>query len=126
MGTLNEARAELAEAVAGALDAATVTTYDHVPERLVIPAAMISLGSPYLTDGETFGELAVRYVVDLVPDMGDNAEQTGNLIDMIEAEIVAMIAAGYMVEQVAQPRMLSVNNANYLAASVTVTDRIQL
>lgn len=126
MSGLAQSRAELEAVVSGSLDEATVTVYDHVPERMVIPSAVIVLGSPWIESGETFATYTVRYEVDLVPDRGSNQSQTDDVEAMVEAVLKALVQAGYTIENVAQPRMLGVNNASYLAASVTVTDAITI
>lgn len=95
-------------------------SHTFMPERLVPPAAVIMLGSPLLADGQVYGDLLARFEIILVPMTGANETMTDDLITMVESVVAGLIEDDYSIEQVGQPYMLTSNNANYLAANVSV------
>jgi hypothetical protein len=125
MGNRIMALKEAKEALATVLNAA-VTTVDHIPARIVPPVAIISPGSPYLEDGNTFGKLSVRLEVSIVAPTKANDTSTDQLDSLIEDVLVALYNNKYGVESVSQPYAMETGNATYLAATVSVNTLIQL
>lgn len=122
MGAIAIARAELAAALGGL--GAPVT--DHVPERLTPPTLMVVHGSPFIESGDTFGTHLVRFEVWAVSKLSANARMTDDLDALVESAIGALIGDGWQIENVAQPFAYSVNNASYLASTITVTTTTNL
>lgn len=119
--SLNEERLAVAEL----LDAAGVKTYDHIPERVTPPAAILVPGSPYLEQGQTFCDYTMRLEVTLVSGTASNAATTKALDTLVEQAVVAL-GQDYDVDEVAQPFQLSANNALYLATRVNISTTIIL
>lgn len=122
MSAIATARAELV----AALEAIDAKVTDHVPERLNPPAAMVVHGSPLLESGATFGSHLVRFEVWLVSKLGANARMTDDLDALIESALTALVADDWGIESVAQPFTYAVNNASFLASTITVTTSINL
>lgn len=116
MSVLLDLRTEIADTLGG-LD---LTTYTHVPGRVHLPAAFVMAGSPYIEQGQTFGERLVRFVVALVAQTGDNLSETVALDEQIEAAMAVLHAAGWTVESVAQPTAQAFDNTECLVTNLTV------
>lgn len=117
-------RADLAAGLAPIAEKVTgFQVYDHVPERLVAPCAVIEPADPYLTDDEQpFESMRVNYTITLVAREGTNAKATSNL----DALVNALIDTGLDVPTVSQPIRFNYNTANYLAAVATYHDTIKI
>jgi hypothetical protein len=81
-------------------------------------------GSPYIADGDVFGSFIATFTVDLVMGQAANKVVANGLDEQIEDALVALCNAGYSVESVGQPYSMDINNASYLAATLTVTANI--
>jgi hypothetical protein len=110
-------RTELVDALAG-LD---LNTYTHIPGRLALPGAFVMSGSPYIEQGQTFGERLVRFDVVVCVQTGDNSAETSALDELIEGALNALETAGWMVEQISQPYGMDFNNTEGLVTTITVT-----
>lgn len=119
---LSSSRERVKEALTANMSA--VNVWDYNPERVTAPAIAVSYGNPLLSDGLVFGEWTVRHSVTLIPLRGSNEAATDALDALIEKTVEVLAEAGYGIEQVGQPYMLSANNANYLAVDVQITDRV--
>lgn len=128
MGYLTELREELVEAMSG-LD---LNLYTHIPGRLVLPGAWVMAGAPYIEQGQTFEEKVISYWVVVCVPTGTNQTETSGLDDLIEAIQDALETyeterdSGWIVESVAQPEAMSLNNTEFLAASIAVTTSVTL
>lgn len=111
---LKELRGEVADAVTG------TTTYDHVPGRPLVPCAFVLPGSPYIEAGETFGESLVRFELVLLTHPSLNSVETDALDLLIEKSCAELIAAGWPVELVSQPRIQEINGGEVLATGINV------
>ncbi|RZU66752.1 hypothetical protein EV379_3118 [Microterricola gilva] len=116
-GDLLVLREDLVDSLAG-LD---LNTYTHIPGRMALPGAFVMAGSPYIEQGQTFGERTVRFEVVLCTQQGDNASETPALDELIEGAQARLEAAGWQVEQISQPYTQSFNNAQGLVTAITVT-----
>lgn len=118
MGWLADALTDVNSALTSSVE--SIDTHTFMPERLVPPAAVIMFGNPMLADGEVFGDQLVTFEIILCPMTATNETMTIDLITMVENVVAGLIEDGYSIRQVGQPYMLAANNANYLAANVTV------
>jgi hypothetical protein len=113
-GVLKALRGELVDTVTG------ITTYDHVPARVNLPAAFVLPGQPYIEAGETFGEKTVRFGLVLLTHPTLNQIETDDLDALIETTQHALDAAGWRVESVQQPAIQDLNGSDVLATEITV------
>lgn len=120
MGVLTAVRAELADTLAPL----GVNTYTHLPGRAALPSAIVLAGSPYLEQGQTFGERLVRHELWISAAKGDNQSETSHLDDLLDAAVVALETDGWLVEQISQPFEFEINNGSALTASITVTSGV--
>lgn len=111
---LKELRGEIADALTG------ITTYDHVPARPNLPCAFVLPGSPYIEDGETFGESLVRFELVVLTHPSLNSAETDALDQDILRFRRELHAAGWTPETVTQPRIEDANGAEVLATGITV------
>lgn len=118
MGFLQVQREALTAVIEAALPA--ITVYDHIPERLNLPAAIVFYGSPLVESGEVFGTVNVRFTVALVPRTGTNDKATDEITSLIEAAVVKLAEGDFGTESVGQPYMLAANGGTYLAADANL------
>jgi hypothetical protein len=103
-----------------------VPTSTYIPARITPPIAIISAGSPYLEDGNTFGTYLVRFAVDLVIPTQANDSATEALDVLIDDVVVTLVNNQYSVDNVSQPYAMETNGATYLAATVSTNKFINL
>lgn len=108
------------------LVAAGLNALDHLPGRVVPPAAIILPGSPYLEPADQFGQTRLRFEALLVASTGENSTQTKELDELIATATAAVVEDGWTLGQVAKPGMLASGNAAYLSTSITVSTLITL
>lgn len=97
-----------------------LSSYDHVPGRVMLPAAFVVPGSPYITAGLTFGAKHVRLALVILTGSSLNDVETQQLDSWIEDAQRALEKAGWIVEQVDAPRIEDLNGAEVLATTITV------
>lgn len=119
MNTLQALRGELAQTLESA-GAHAMPVTDHLPDRIVPPAAFLVGGSPYLEGGDVYGTFIVRHTVLIVVPSGPNESTTDALDELITASVVALDEAGWAIERVDQPVMLSHGNAYFMSVHVDV------
>lgn len=117
---LTDARAAIKTALIGDNLFTEDQVIDFNPERVSAPCAILTYGSPMLSDGEVFGDFILTMNATLVPQVGTNETETDDLDSLVERSIAALISADYGIGQVGQPYMLQANNAQYLAVDVQV------
>jgi len=120
MTVLSALRDELVAALSG-LD---IYTYTHIPGRMALPGAFVMAGSPYISQGQTFGARTVRFEVVIATQTGDNSAETSALDELLEAAQTALETEGWLVEQVSQPYAMDFNNSEALVTSITVTSDV--
>jgi len=115
---LGDERAAIAAALTG-----RENVFTFVPGRLVPPAAVVTPADPSIErrDGDTFGHATAGWEVWLIQATGPNDQATAQLDTDIEGACEQLTAAGFAVEQVSEPFMYQIQNANYLTAIVHVT-----
>lgn len=115
--TLTGAREQLATL----LTAGGLKALDHLPNRFTPPVALVTAGSPWVSNGETFGTFELRYTVTLVAPPSVNDVTTDALDALVADALVALHEApDWGVDRVDEPHMLVANGAEYLAASLSV------
>lgn len=97
-----------------------LNVHESNPEFPVPPAAVFFWGAPLLSDGDTFGTVKLRFTFQLSVPSGANDRVTDDLDTLISASAAAFLQGGYGIEQVGQPYMLAVQNAQYLTADMTL------
>ncbi|QKY79162.1 tail terminator [Microbacterium phage TinyTruffula] len=118
MSTLGDLRRELADDVAGS--PVELTTYDHVPARVQLPAAFVMAGAPYVEADQTFGCSIVRFGVVLLTQPSMNADETDQLDERIESVQRRLLSAGWLVERIERPEIQDLNGAEVLATALSV------
>lgn len=96
---LTDERQEIADLLTEAGFAATV----HVPSVPLPPFAMVLPGSPYLDEGELFGERAMRLDIWIVAGQGDTPSLADGLDEQIAGIVQTLEGEEITVESVAQP-----------------------
>lgn len=118
MTTLGDLRRELADHVAG--EPVELTTYDHVPGRVQLPAAFIMAGAPYVEHGQTFDSSTVRFQAVLLTHPSLNSETTDQLDELIENVSRRLTIEGWLIEQIQQPKILDLSGSDVLAVAINV------
>ena len=122
MSVLNDTRQRLTTA----LEDAGLSVYDHVPERIVPPAVVITPGSPYITSGDTFGAFTVALTASVVAATATNGVATEALDELIETAVIASVNEGLAFDNASSFYAFNTNGASYLAADISLTDTITL
>jgi hypothetical protein len=97
-----------------------LAVHESNPEYPVPPAAVLVWGAPQLCDGDTFGTVKLRFTFQLSVPSAANDRATDDLDTLISSSAAAFLSGGYGIEQVGQPYMLAVQNAQYLTADMTL------
>lgn len=113
------------EDVTAKLTAVGIAALPYFPANLSAPGAVLAHGSPYLAKGDTFNELEVRLDLILFTGTGDNASSTTGL-DQLVVTALGALWDDYGPLEVGEPYILRVQNADYLAAQVTISDYFTL
>jgi hypothetical protein len=121
---VNEITASKAE-YALALQALGLRVSSFIPERIVPPIVVITPGSPYLTavrlDESWLMNLEVMVIA--APAVNSKASE---LLDKALATILNGNPGYSLITSVGQPYALQTNNAEFLAANLSVDIRINL
>jgi len=95
------------------------TAYDHVPEIIIPPAALILASDPYLEPmviGNT-KNWYVRLTLEVVSTTYSNPSALKNLEDDIET-ILALIPTSWVILSVSSPRIRQTNSTDLLTAEI--------
>jgi hypothetical protein len=95
------------------------TAYDHVPEIIVPPAALILASDPYLEPiviGNS-NNYYVRLTLEIVSSTYSNPSALTNLEDDIET-VLGLIPLNFIVLSVSSPRIRSTNSTDLLSAEI--------
>lgn len=121
---VNEITASKAE-YALALSALGLKVSSYIPERVVPPVVIIGPGSPYLTATNVDNGWIMNLELMVVASVAVNVKST-ELLDLA-IETILNGNPGYAhIQSVGQPYALQTNNAEFLAANVSVDLRITL
>ena len=121
---VNEITASKAE-YALTLTALGLKVSNYIPERVVPPVVIISPGSPYLTPATLDGEQIMNLELMVVSATAVNVKST-ELLDKALETILKGNPGYAKISSVGQPYALQTNNAEFLAANVSVELRITL
>ena len=89
-----------------------------VPGRVTPPVAVIEPGTPYMEQGETFDDFAVRFNVVLFAASADNLESTDQL-DQLVCDVIDAVDT-WVVEGVDQPSAFDVNGSLFLGTRIAL------
>lgn len=98
---------------------------EFIPERITPPVIVIASGSPYLEPASIASEYLMNLEITLVAATATNKVATEKLDEMIEGVLNALPAFARL-KNVATPQILTVNNADYLAADLVLDLRITI
>lgn len=118
MSTLGTLRGDIADIVG---EATTITAFPYLPARITPPCAVVLPGSPYLEDGDVYKSYNARFTIDLVMGTAANEVTSAGLDDQVETTIMALTENGYSLESVQAPYAMEMNNATYLATTITIS-----
>lgn len=121
MNALTQTRMDVADT----LTAAGLNAVDTIPERITPPVAVIMPGSPYVEDGTTFTNTLIRLVVRVITANATNETMANQLDDAIADTLIALKADQWNVS-VDEPFVLAVQNAEFPAADITITNWIEI
>ena len=121
---VNEITASKAE-YALALTALGLKVSSYIPERIVPPMVVISPGSPYLSPVTLDEEYVMNLEVMVIAAPAVNAKASELLDKALETILNGNPAYARLVS-VSQPYALQTNNAEFLAANLTIDLRITL
>ena len=121
---VNEITASRAE-YALALHALGLKVSSFIPERIVPPMVILSPGSPYLEPVTVDGSWTMRLEVMVIAAPAVNAKAT-ELLDKALQTILNGHPSYARISNVGQPYALQTNNAEFLAANLSVDLRITL
>lgn len=103
------------------LEDAGIRASEVVPERITPPIAVIEPAADWVVSGDVFGNFRVGFDVTVITPTASNAKVSENLDDAVDEVISAIMnASGFYVSAVAAPSLLSVQNAEFLTATMTV------
>lgn len=113
---ITDTRTEVA-AVLSAISGLQV--FDHIPERMAAPAAVVTPGSPYVQPGVTLGERGLNLSIRLYADRGTNEVVTKALDELIVNVYDALSQYGTVI--VARPGIDSESyDQSYLVTDITI------
>lgn len=124
--------AELRARAAGALETAGLNAFDHVPERVVPPVAVVLPDQPYVIgDGEgdpptMCGTFRVRLRVNVLGGRGTNDQAANQLDQLLTTALLALESAGFDVGDVAEPAEVELNGAGFLGTVISLSDLVEL
>lgn len=107
------------------LQNAGLDVVDYIPGRVTPPVVIIRSGSPYLTNASIGHEFILGLELLVVAQTADNEKATEDLDQLIE-DVVNALPAYATMKGVSTPFALDVNNAQYLAATITTDLEITL
>lgn len=108
-----------------ALQALGLRVSSYIPERIVPPLVVITPGSPYLTPIALENDWLMGLDVMVIAAPAVNAKAS-ELLDKALATILNGNPDYVRIANVSQPYSLQTNNAEFLAANLTVDIRITL
>jgi len=93
--------------------------YTHIPQRPNPPCFVVSAGSPYLEEGETFCEFRCRFDILILSGHAQNENETDNLDELICSAVDALET--WDIEGVEQPSQYEINGAYFLGTKITLS-----
>jgi len=109
------------DALLAVLTSAGIRATEVVPERITPPLAVLQPAGDWITTGAVFGEYRLGFEVTVIVKTAANAVVSSAMDDAVDAVLTAVAAAqGFYVGSVSAPTLLSVQNAEFLSATLTV------
>lgn len=118
--SLAELRADLKES----LESVGIKAFEYLPERVQPPIALITPSDPYVEQGSTYTLFDIGLTVTLITAKATNPVATAALDELIENAIIA--TGDWLIDKVGAPFLLEANNAQFLAARLTLTQQIEI
>lgn len=104
------------QALAESLREAGWNVEDHVPAKVQPPLVIIEADDPYVTEGETFGDVLVMNLqVHVIARSGSNSRETYDLDRMLEKLLPCFGDWGI---EVGQPESLAIQQNVYFGCSI--------
>lgn len=107
------------------LAAAGLTVTEYVPERIVPPIVVVTADTPYMTMASVSQEFDLNLQLVCIAATAVNKKATEALDQLIE-DAVNALPPYCLFKNVGQPYALQANNAEYLAANVSVNLQLTL
>lgn len=107
------------------LQNAGINVVDYVPERIVPPIVIINSASPYLTPSTIGKEYIMSLELVCVAATATNKQATEKLDELIESVLLNVPRYGRVL-RVNEPYNMQTNNAEYLAANVSLEIEITI
>lgn len=115
------------EALLAVLTTAGIRASESVPERISPPLAVLQPAGDWVSPGQVFGEYRLGFDVTVIVQTAANAVVSKGIDDAVDAVITAVSGAqGFYVGAVSAPTLLSVQNAEFLSATLTVYQNTRL
>ena len=121
---VNEITASRAE-YALALTALGLKVSSYIPERIVPPTVVMSPGAPYLQPVLLDNDYLMRLELMVIAAHAVNAKAS-EMLDLALETILNGNPAYVRIDSIGQPYALQTNNAEFLAANVSVDLRITI
>ena len=107
--------------------AANIRASEVVPERITPPLAVLEPASDWVMSGDTFASYRIGFDVTVIVQTAANATVSAAMDQAIDDVLGAVAAAqGFYVASVSAPSILSVQNAEFLSATLTVYQNTHL
>lgn len=114
---INDARSSLL----ALLSDAGIRAVEVVPERITPPLTVLEPASDWVQAGDTYGSFRIGFDATVIVQTASNAVVSEALDDAVDAVLTAVQGAqGFYVASVGAPTILSVQNAEFLSATMTI------
>lgn len=107
------------------LQAAGIKVLEYVPERIVPPIVIMTADTPYLVGQSIDREYDVQLQLVCIAATATNKNSTEALDAQIESVLNAL-PAYTLFKSVGQPYAMQANNAEYLAANISINLQITI
>jgi hypothetical protein len=107
------------------LASAGLTVSDFVPERIVPPIVILTADNPYMTGVSLKSEFDLQLQLVCIAANAVNKKATESLDQLIE-DVVNALPLYCLFKSVGQPYALQANNAEYLAANISINLQITI
>lgn len=107
------------------LVAAGLKVLDYVPERITPPIVIVNSASPYLVPSSLKNQYTLNLELVLVAATASNKTATEKLDELIEDTLQAIPSYARAI-QVNAPYNMQTNNAEYLAANISIDLQITI
>lgn len=102
------------------------TAAPYLPERLNPPVWILTPADPYVTPGQTFKSVRVHFDLTFIAAVKTAAATAQDMDRAVADAIGVLVGQGYSVENVKAPFVLSANNAQFPAVTITASTATRL